>query len=85
MRKNIFLAVLISTLFSQIVINEIMISPNNPEIGEIYSEYIELINNNVTSGYHKVSWDAGDHSSGLYFVKLIAGSYQETQKIMLIK
>ena len=45
----------------------------------------ELNNNNMQAGYHSISWDATTHSSGIYFVKIQAGSFQSTQKIMLIK
>jgi hypothetical protein len=38
-----------------------------------------------SAGYHSVSWNAGDMPSGLYFVKFVAGTYTETQKIMLVK
>jgi len=45
----------------------------------------EIINGNIISGYHKASWDATDQSSGLYFIKLTAGEYQQMQKVMLVK
>ncbi len=46
---------------------------------------VELLNQRVSPGEHQISWDAGNYASGVYFVKLIAGSYSESQKIMLIK
>ena len=36
-------------------------------------------------GYHSVDWNADNHPSGMYFVKMIAGDYVNTQKLMLIK
>ena len=42
-------------------------------------------NINMDSGYHSVIWNADSQSSGVYFVKLHAGSYVKTQKIMLLK
>ena len=45
----------------------------------------ELISSNQLAGYHRVTWDAGAQASGLYFIKLTAGHYQQTQKLMLIK
>ena len=44
-----------------------------------------LVNDNYQSGYHSVSWDASTYSSGVYFVKMVAGNYVESQKLMLIK
>ena len=46
---------------------------------------IELENSSKVLGSYKLEWDASNQSSGLYFVKLIAGEYQQTQKLMLIK
>ena len=44
-----------------------------------------LIEGNVSAGYHTVVWDANAYSSGVYFAKMVAGSYTSTQKLMLIK
>tara|TARA_B110000438_G_C15565216_1_gene542924 strand:- start:283 stop:510 length:228 start_codon:yes stop_codon:yes gene_type:complete len=32
-----------------------------------------------------LSWNADTHSSGVYFVKIVVGSYVNTQKLMLVK
>ena len=48
-------------------------------------EVISLIDGNLDAGYHSVVWNADRHSSGVYFVKMIAGEYVNTQKLMLIK
>ncbi len=45
----------------------------------------ELINRELNAGMHIVQWDAGYQSSGLYFVKLTAGEFQQTQKVLLLK
>jgi hypothetical protein len=37
------------------------------------------------AGYHQVVWDAGNHSSGLYFYRIQAGEYTETRKMVLLK
>ena len=37
------------------------------------------------AGYHSVIWNADSHSSGVYFVSMIAGEYTDTQKLILIK
>ena len=44
-----------------------------------------LLSGNLEAGYHSVKWNADDHASGMYFVKMIAGDYMDTQKLMLIK
>ena len=38
------------------------------------------------AGYHQIIWNANNnYSSGVYFVRMIAGDYINTQKVMLIK
>ncbi len=37
------------------------------------------------AGYYRETWNAGDRASGLYFVRLQAGQYKETKKIVLLK
>jgi hypothetical protein len=44
-----------------------------------------LTKGNMNSGYHAVRWNADAHSSGLYFVKMVAGDYHQTQKLMFVK
>ena len=44
-----------------------------------------LINDNIDAGYYTVVWDANTYASGVYFVKMIAGEYVKTQKLMLVK
>lgn len=44
-----------------------------------------LINSYMDAGYHSVVWDASSYASGVYFVKMIAGEFIYTQKLMLIK
>ena len=48
---------------------------------------VELVNEFKESTFdgHKVVWDASSMASGVYFIKLSAGSSIQTQKIMLIK
>ena len=48
-------------------------------------QVISLIEGNMEAGYHTVAWNADSHSSGVYFVTMIAGSFTNTQKLMLIK
>jgi len=44
-----------------------------------------LINEFTTQGYHSVNWNADNHPSGLYFVRIIAGEFTNTQKLILMK
>ena len=44
-----------------------------------------LISGNMNAGYHSVIWNADNHPSGMYFVKMVAGEYISTQKLMLVK
>ena len=48
-------------------------------------EVSSLIDGNMEAGYHSVVWNANSMASGVYFVKMIAGDYMSTQKLMLIK
>ncbi len=48
-------------------------------------EVSKLIDGNMDAGYHSVVWNADSHSSGVYFIKMVAGEYVNTRKLMLIK
>jgi len=48
-------------------------------------EVVSLASGSYDAGYHQVIWNADTHSSGVYFVKMIAGGYVNTQKLMLVK
>ena len=48
-------------------------------------EVVSLANGSYDAGYHQVIWNADSHSTGVYFVKMVAGSYVNTQKLMLVK
>ena len=45
----------------------------------------ELINDQLGAGYHEITWNAGNHASGIYFVKMAAGNFVETKKMLLLK
>nr|HXK50149.1 T9SS type A sorting domain-containing protein [Clostridiales bacterium] len=45
----------------------------------------DLVNNNMVSGSHKVSFDASNLVSGVYYYTLKAGEVNQTKKMMLIK
>ncbi|MBD3233612.1 MAG: T9SS type A sorting domain-containing protein [candidate division Zixibacteria bacterium] len=38
-----------------------------------------------TAGSKSVTWDASDQPSGVYFIKLTAGSESFTKKVLLLK
>ena len=44
-----------------------------------------LVNSNMEAGYHTLQWNADRFGSGMYFVKMHAGNYISTQKLMLVK
>ena len=39
----------------------------------------------LQAGYHEIVWDAEGMSSGVYFVRLAAGNFMQTQKLLLLK
>jgi hypothetical protein len=44
-----------------------------------------LIDNEISAGKHSVTWDASDYPSGVYYYRLIAGNFRQTQKMLMIK
>ena len=64
--------------------------PNNTEISiAIYDlqgrQIASLINDVVSAGNHSIVWNANNYSSGIYFVKMVAGNFIETQKLVMVK
>ncbi|MDD3045422.1 MAG: T9SS type A sorting domain-containing protein, partial [Candidatus Delongbacteria bacterium] len=45
----------------------------------------DLVNKNMVTGSHKVSFDASNLVSGVYYYTLKAGEVNQTKKMMLIK
>ena len=39
----------------------------------------------MNAGNHTIEWNAEGYPSGIYFVKLNAGEFAQTQKLMLVK
>ena len=66
---------------------------NYQMIGDSKLEVAKLYNGNQMPGTHMLTWDASEYSSGIYFVMMMArqlnnkqaGTYVNTQKLMLIK
>jgi hypothetical protein len=48
-------------------------------------EIVELANGVYSVGNYELQWDAGNHASGVYFVKMIAGGQSNIQKLILLK
>ena len=48
-------------------------------------EVAVLVNNKLGAGTYAVSFDASSLSSGVYFYRLVAGSFVETRKMILLK
>ena len=44
-----------------------------------------LLSGTMPAGNHRVSWDASNVSSGIYFYRLQAGDFVQTKKMMLLK
>ena len=44
-----------------------------------------LINEFQITGYHFITWDASNFSSGIYFLNISAGEIAKTKKMVLIK
>lgn len=44
-----------------------------------------IVSENQPAGLHKVTWNANDKPSGIYFYKIQAGEYTKTKKMLLLK
>ena len=56
------------------------------EIYDIKGRIIkELVNEEFSAGYHTVTWNAENISSGIYIIRMFAGHFTQTQKIILLK
>ena len=56
------------------------------DIYDMRGRFVEtLIDRNMLGGYHSIIWNGSSYSSGIYFIKMQAGSYMRTQKLMLVK
>ena len=67
--------------FSLPIDSEVSVSIYNLQGREVTT----LIDANMDAGYHSVVWNADSYSSGVYFVKMVAGEFVNTQKLMLVK
>ena len=56
------------------------------EIYDITGQMVEtLVNERLLSGKHEIIWNASNQSSGVYFVCLSNSTFQQTQKLILLK
>lgn len=44
-----------------------------------------LVDEEMAAGNYSVEWDASQYSSGVYFYRIVAGDYNATKKMMLVK
>ena len=44
-----------------------------------------LVDGHEEAGYHTVKWDAHDLASGVYFYRLVSGTYVGTRKCLMLK
>jgi hypothetical protein len=44
-----------------------------------------LLDDIIEPGNHEITWNARNHPSGIYFVKLTSGERSQTQKLILLK
>ena len=48
-------------------------------------EVATLVAENLTAGEHRIQWNASGIAGGVYFYRLQAGKYNQTQKLLLLK
>ena len=48
-------------------------------------EVARLVDKQQEAGYHKVTWDASNVSSGVYFYRLQSGGFTQTKKMVVLK
>ena len=56
------------------------------QIFDITGRVVEtLVNEKLEPGQHEIQWNASQHSSGVYFLRMNAVSFTKTQKMILLK
>jgi hypothetical protein len=56
------------------------------QVYNVVGQLIEtLVNKSQAAGYHKITWDARQMPSGIYFYHLNANEFSQTQKMILVK
>jgi len=60
--------------------------PVSIDVIDISGRVVEkLIDGSFMQGSHQIEWDAINHSSGIYFVRLTTDKISQTKKIILMK
>ena len=52
---------------------------------ELGRQVRSLTESNQSAGMHRITWNAADYASGMYFYNIQAGKFKETRKIILLK
>jgi hypothetical protein len=56
------------------------------QVYDISGRIVEtLVNKKLKSGQHEIQWNASQHSSGVYLLRMNAGAFTQTQKLILLK
>lgn len=64
------------------------IPENQTVVATIYNvtgQQIDQLEQDFTAGTHKIVWNAANHSTGVYFIEVRAGSHRAMQKVLLLK
>ncbi|MBI5214830.1 MAG: T9SS type A sorting domain-containing protein [Ignavibacteriae bacterium] len=48
-------------------------------------EVAEVVNEEQTAGLHELSFNGADLACGVYYYRLISGSFVDTKKFLLVK
>jgi hypothetical protein len=48
-------------------------------------EVTTLLNEQFQPGTYEAEWDASNYPSGVYYYKLVSGSFSDTKKMILLK
>jgi hypothetical protein len=48
-------------------------------------EVATLVNKELNAGYHRIEFNAGSLSSGVYFYRLKTQNFEQTKKLLLLK
>jgi flagellar hook assembly protein FlgD len=56
------------------------------QIYDITGRLVEtLMDEKLEPGTHEIKWQAKNHASGIYFIRMVAGEFVKTQKMILLK
>ncbi|MFO7652387.1 MAG: S8 family serine peptidase [Candidatus Krumholzibacteriia bacterium] len=61
-------------------------TPVNVKIYDVHGRVVAVLaNGSLAAGEHRVTWDARDRASGLYFYRIETPTFSETRKMTLLK